>query len=229
MSETTEEKPSPDFDPPPNKDHRWSLRPQTQAAVMEVIERRRQGLRPAYKLVAIRHGVSEKSLRSAVSRVTTGQVKLAPTSAEEIAIDKSLEMGRTLNSLDMLEQLLNTSLEGMVRKARVYADKGKPLAYRDMGVMLVVGDLAKINALRQQKEQGYLAILQKLQKEKQAKSAVADVEGVVVSSSTMTDELRAAAALRRVTDLQKAVPIDEGVDFGMPQPWDGKQDPTKSE
>lgn len=227
MSET--EQPSPNFDPEPQKDRRWSLRPNTQAAVLEVLERRRQGLRPAYRMVAIRHGVTENALRTSVSRVTTGQVKLAPTTAEEIAVDKSIEMGRTLNSLDMLEQMLNSSLEGMIRRSRVYCDKGKPLAYRDMGVMLVVGDLAKINQLRQQKEQGYMAILQKLQKEKTAKASVADVESEVV---TMTDELRAAAALRRVRDAQSAIPAEEtrtGKKLEEPPPWDEKQDPNKSE
>ena len=181
------------FDPPKKKLH---LQPKTQAALIEVLERRRMRLSPNYKGVALRHGISWRSLKLAWSKFDSGLIELGhPTEPEDIAVDAQTELKRTLCSLAVLERLLNDSLAALIVRAQQYMARGKLLAYRDMGIPLILHDLKTLSQLRNIKEEGFMAILQKSLQEKDAKAAVADVPSEKIE--THSENQRAREALRR--------------------------------
>lgn len=208
MTETEQLPPATEFDPLPEPKKKIKLRPKMRDAVLEVLERRRMRLPASHRSVALRHGVAASSLKSTMSRYNAGEVDLGtPETAEEMHIDKAVEMRRSLAILDRLESLLNDTLEGLVERAHKFSQKGKLLAYREMGIPWVLADMRAIAGLRNLKEQGFMAILEKAMKEKQAKSAI-DISSEKIES--LSDEQRAAQALRRrIEESAQAAPVIE--------------------
>jgi hypothetical protein len=203
MSETPADPKPPDFVPVRDKKP-LGMRPNTERAVREVLDRQRANLSPAYKDVARRNGISHRALKTMVSKVKNGEAVLGlPTDLEEMQIDAGVEMQRTLRLLGELEHFCNDALEGLLKQARHYTARGKVLAYRDLGIPEVIGDLKQIANLRRTKEEGYMAILEKVNRERQVKSAVADVHTEVFRSDSTSASLKAREALSK---LQPATP-----------------------
>lgn len=185
---------SPAEEPPVLKKKKLNLRPNTRLAVIEVLERARQRLPLDYKMVAGRHGCTWRTLKTLVSRFRRGEIELGvPDNAQEIAIDRKVEMQRSLASLDRLESLLCDSLDTLIIRSEKFHARGKMLAYRDMGVAFVLADLKSIQALRMAKEKGLITILRAAREERQLNEAI-DIPTQVVNEAS--DAQIAAEALR---------------------------------
>jgi hypothetical protein len=207
MSDTP---PGPEDAPPPvrvREKKPMGMRPNTERAVREVLDRKKAGLSPSYKDVARRNGVSWRSLKTAVSKVLAGELHLGlPTDIEEMHIDAGVEMQRSLRLLNEMEQFCNDALEGLLKQARHFSGRGKLLAYRDLGIPLVIQDLHKVTALKIKKEEGYMAILDKLNAEKRAKAPMADIQAEVVRSDPQSMQVRAREALMRQIPTEPVAP-----------------------
>lgn len=180
----------------PAEKKRRNVTPPMEKAIREVLARVARGLRHNYKAIAAANGVTWQSLQSNVCRANSGKLVLSePKTIEEKAVNKRVELGRSLALLTRVERLLNDTLQSLVLKAEHWNRKGKLHAYRDLGIPAVVADLASVTRLQQQKEQGYLAILEADSREKKAKSAT-DVQSEVMRDG-LTDDERAREALKR--------------------------------
>lgn len=184
--------------PPVREKKPMGLKPNTERAVREVLERQRANLSPCYKEVARRNGISWKALKTAVSKVKGGEITLGlPGDIEEMQIDAGVEMQRTLRILAELEHFCNDALEGCLKQARHYSARGKLLAYRDLGIPLIVGDLKQIASLRRIKEEGYMAILEKMNQQRSPNAPVADMQAEVMRADPTHASLRAREALMK--------------------------------
>lgn len=203
VDEKLPEKFDPNFVHPPGiviRKPGWAM----SEAIRTVDARVANRMQPGYLIVAEQFGLKRGSLKTMYGLYRKGQVVLLNTRAEMVVSDKKHEMEVTLNLIDEIEAMLNISARKLLEKSKVYQAKGKYLAYRDMGLPLVLQDLRHVKSLRNLTEQGYMAILEKVMKEKNAKASVADVPTTVQQLSRAEQQRKAAEALQRQIDAREA-------------------------
>lgn len=168
-------------------------------ALIEIIERKRLSDRVDYKAVAARHGISNLVLRQLYSQWQRGLVDLGePQSQEEKQIDQRVQHERTLHLLKRYQALVVNGFEGLIYAAEDAATKGKPSAWKTLGLPAVVRELKAIMDIRKDAEKGYNAVLEEemtrrgvLKSATPALPHTVDVQTRVVSA---TDEQRAMDA-----------------------------------
>lgn len=190
------EKPGADYIYPPPPTMRragWAM----SEAIRAVQRRIAQRLSPGYLVVAHQFGLKRGSVKSQYSLFRQGKLTLLKTREELLVVDKKHELEVSLNMYDELEALLNGSLRMMLDRAKRYQLRGKPLAYRDMGIPYVLRDMQLLTTLRTSKEKGFMAVLEKMNREKNAKAHVADIPSIVQPVDRATDAQKAREVLER--------------------------------
>lgn len=201
--EVIPEKPGKDYVYPPPETMRragWAM----SEAIRKVDKRMRNRLSPNYLSVANDYGLKRGALKTTFSLWRQGKVILMKTREELLVVDKKVELESKLQMFDELEVILNGSLRLMIDRSRKYLAKGKPLAYRDMGIPLVLQDMSRLTNLRNLAEKGFLDVLGQLNREKKIKAAVADVPTVATPISRDEMGRRAAEALKQTIDEREA-------------------------
>lgn len=169
-------------------------------AVRRVLQRKKDSLKPNFEDEARREGVSWGALKTTVWKVENGLVKLSlPEDLREAHIDSSVEMQRTLRLLGELEFFINDALDVQLAQARSYFKRGKVLAYRDLGIPLIIQDLRAVANVRRIKEEGYMAILDKLnqRRSKDVNPTTNDIQDDIMRADPEAAHLKAIAALKR--------------------------------
>lgn len=169
-------------------------------AVRRVLQRKKDSLRPNFEEEAKREGVSKNALKTTVWKVENGERKLSlPEDLREAHIDSSVEMQRTLKLLGELEFFINDALDVQLAQARTYFKRGKSMAYRDLGIPLIIQDLRAVANVRRIKEEGYMAILDKLnqRRSKDVNPATNNIQDDIMRADPVAAHLKAIAALKR--------------------------------
>lgn len=168
-------------------------------ALIEIIERKRLSDRVDYKAVAARHGLSQMVLRQLYSQWQRGMVDLGePQSAEEKQIDARVQHEKTLQLLKRYQAVILNGFEGLIFAAEDEATKGKPLAWKKLGLPSVVRELKEIMAIRKEAEKGYNAVLEE---EMMRQKSVTPTLPAPVSPTTVDVQARVVSA----TDEQRAM------------------------
>lgn len=194
--EVIPENPGPDYIYPPAPTMRratWAM----SEAIRAVQRRVAQRLSPGYLVVAHQFGLKRNSVKSNFSLWKQGKLTLMKTREEVMIVDKKHELEVSLNMYDELWELLNGSLRMMLDRAKRYQARGKPLAYRDMGIPYVLRDMQLLTTLRTSQEKGFMAVLEKMNREKNAKAHVADIPSIVQPVDRATDAQKAREVLER--------------------------------
>lgn len=100
------------------------------SAIWEIVGKKKLGLKPEYKLVALKWGVKETSLETLYRRYVNGKVILddPKSGTEEKAADIKVENERGLALLTKYEALLNDSFERMLVQAQKEFAEGNDAA-----------------------------------------------------------------------------------------------------
>jgi hypothetical protein len=179
----------------------------TRNAVIEYMELHRKGVPTTYAKVAKKHGVKMSSLRTAVFKVRKGTVSLGrPEDPVHVALDRRLQSQEMNRALDEYAQVLIFALQGKVKLAKEFQLKGKLLAYRDMGIPLIVQDIRALTTLQTVAKKGLVEVLSALNKEKEIKDAVADVPGERVEREQ--EHLDAHEAIRLKLEAMRETAVD---------------------
>lgn len=178
----------------------------TKLGLLEVIERKRLNFQVDYKAIAIRTGTSAGTLRNLYSRFLKGEIDMGePVTAEEKRLDERVEHEKQLGLARRLRKNILDGFHGTIVNTEAAAgDTGDPMAYQKTGVMQIVKDLKLVNALINELEKGYMAILDEERASREASMKRAgvpggpamDVEAQVVNAN---DEQRALMALKGAT------------------------------
>lgn len=156
----------------PDEEKQWRKKGQKvsfpmKCAILEVIESKKFFPQPNYRAVAMRHGLKPSSVRQAYSRWKRGLIDLGGAqSPEEHKVEVNVELQRTLNLVARGERLLNDRLQGVILKCEQAAAEGVYSTFYDLGAEKIVDSLRKLGSLRHMKEQGYLAILDALERKR---------------------------------------------------------------
>lgn len=133
-------------------------------AIMEALQRKRAGYGPEYKVLAAKHTVKAASLKRFVHLYEHGQIELGapPGAAAKKAADINVENEKTFQLLLGYEQLLNAAGEELLKKAKKELKEGNLLAFDQLGLPKIIGELKRARELRNVVEKGNFAALQEL-------------------------------------------------------------------
>lgn len=134
-------------------------------AILEAIQRKRAGYRPEYKVLAAKYGsIKPATLKRFVHLYEHGQIELsaAPDAVAKKAADINVENEKTFQLLLGYEQLLNAAGEELLKKAKKELKDGNTLAFDQLGLPKIIGELKRARELRTIVEKGNFAALQEL-------------------------------------------------------------------
>lgn len=179
--------------------------PKMRAAIWEIVARKRAGWKAEYKITAEKHGVKWQSLETLCRRHAKGLIDLGdPLNCDQKKeIDLRAELQRSLTLLGSYEKHLNDTFEALLKKAQAELKDGNYLAFDQLQIPKVVGQLSLTTGLRAKKEKGVLEILGKLMELQRTRDAAElaarepkPLNGTVVELPPKLNQATAAAVLQ---------------------------------
>lgn len=138
--------------------------PKLRRAILEVLEWVQVGQKPQYRLVAERNDVKESTLKKCVSMYKKGQIEMstAPAEVEDRKLQIATENQRSTENLIAYEAYLNDCFAALLKRAKKEFKDENFLAFDQLGIPKIVGELMKTRNLRNAVEKGNFEALTKL-------------------------------------------------------------------